>query len=186
MKTEKSAGKSRLAPIEAYKLREDLLWVAKKPHYLILERPKSRTHVVLSILPLKGDLFNPNKWRGIALLDIASKATSSIIATQPTRVPPRMEEQAGSVPDKGCADVTVSLKLGTANATWTHSRSMGTDRRPSKGLRRNTPWTTLEDLDDSWAPRQIDDHDPIFICKCDSDYKVWGIVTLPKQQVPCR
>jgi hypothetical protein len=37
-----------------------------------------------SILPKSGDLSNPNKWRGIALGDIAAKCVSSIIATRLT------------------------------------------------------------------------------------------------------
>jgi hypothetical protein len=44
--------------------------------------PEIWKHVVLTILPKKGDLSNPNKWRGIALLDICSKAVSSIAATR--------------------------------------------------------------------------------------------------------
>jgi hypothetical protein len=41
----------------------------------ILDRPELEIwkHVVLTILPKSGDLSNPNKWRGIALLDICSR-----------------------------------------------------------------------------------------------------------------
>jgi hypothetical protein len=65
----------------------------------------------LSILPKSGDLSNPNKWRGIALLDICSKAVSSIAATRlAIHLKGFEEEQAGSTPDKGCADATFTLK----------------------------------------------------------------------------
>jgi hypothetical protein len=35
--------------------------------------PQIWKHAVLTILPKSGDLSNPNKWRGIALLDISLK-----------------------------------------------------------------------------------------------------------------
>jgi hypothetical protein len=66
-----------------------------------------------SILPKSGDLSNPNKWRGIALGDIAAKCTSSIIATRLTThlISFGMDEQCGSLFQKGCADATFLLKL---------------------------------------------------------------------------
>jgi hypothetical protein len=116
MKTEKAPGKNGLPP-EAYKLLaglgEDVLekiitdfWT--NPDF----NPQIWKHVVLTILPKSGDLSNPNKWRGIALLDICSKAVSSIAAT---RLAIHLkgfgvEEQAGSTPGKGCADATFTLK----------------------------------------------------------------------------
>ena len=116
MKTEKAPGKNGIPP-EAYKLLvglgEDVLekiitqfWT--DPNF----NPEIWKHVVLTILPKSGDLSNPNKWRGIALLDICSKAVSSIAAT---RLAIHLkgfgiEEQAGSTPDKGCADATFTLK----------------------------------------------------------------------------
>jgi Reverse transcriptase (RNA-dependent DNA polymerase) len=64
-------------------------------------------------LPKTGDLSNPNKWRGIALGDIAAKCISSIIATRLTQhlVSFGMDEQCGSIYKKGCVDATFSLKL---------------------------------------------------------------------------
>jgi hypothetical protein len=47
-------------------------------------QPIDFQQIKLSILPKKGDLSDPNKWRGIALGDIAAKCISSIIATQLT------------------------------------------------------------------------------------------------------
>ena len=37
---------------------------------------------MLSILPKKGDLSNPNNWRGINLLDVTSKIVSIMINTR--------------------------------------------------------------------------------------------------------
>ena len=116
MKSEKSPGKNGIPP-EAYKLLaglgEDVLekiitqfWT--DPDF----NPEIWKHVVLTILPKSGDLSNPNKWRGIALLDICSKAVSSIAATRLANHLKSfgIEEQAGSTPDKGCADATFTLK----------------------------------------------------------------------------
>jgi Reverse transcriptase (RNA-dependent DNA polymerase)/Endonuclease-reverse transcriptase len=66
-----------------------------------------------SIIPKSGDLSNPNKWRGIALGDIAAKCVSSIIATRLTEhlVSFGIDEQCGSIFNKGCADATFSLKM---------------------------------------------------------------------------
>jgi hypothetical protein len=77
MKTEKAPGKNGLPP-EACKLLERLdeevlekiitdFWT--NPHF----NPEIWQHVMLRILPKSGDLSNPNKWRGIALLGYAQK-----------------------------------------------------------------------------------------------------------------
>jgi hypothetical protein len=75
MKTEKAPGKNGLPP-EAYKilvgLGEDVLENIIT-HGRSDFNPEIWKHVVLSILPKSGDLSNPNKWRGIALLDICSR-----------------------------------------------------------------------------------------------------------------
>jgi hypothetical protein len=87
MKTEKAPVKNGIIPPEAYTLLvglgEDVLeniitqfWT--DPNF----NPEIWKHVVLTILPKSGDLSNANKWRGIALLDICSKAVSSIAATR--------------------------------------------------------------------------------------------------------
>ena len=44
--------------------------------------PDTFDDAVLKLLPKKGDLSNPNNWRGISLLDIVSKIISSIIASR--------------------------------------------------------------------------------------------------------
>jgi hypothetical protein len=117
MKTEKAPGKNGLPP-EAYKLLNGIgEEVLEK---IIIEfwtnpdfNPDVWKHVMLKILPKSGDLSNPNKWRGIALLDICSKAVSSIAATRLANHLKSfgVEEQAGSTPGKGCADATFTLKM---------------------------------------------------------------------------
>ncbi len=116
MKTEKASGEKRIPP-EANKLLaglgEDVLEDIITDFWTNPElNPEIWKHVVLTILPKSGDLSNPNKWRGIALLDICSKAVSPIAVT---RLANHLrdfgvEEQAGSTPGKGCADATFTLK----------------------------------------------------------------------------
>ena len=76
-------------------------------------QPIDFQQIKLSVLPKKGDLSDPNKWRGIALGDIAAKCISSIIATRLTKYLTTfgIDEQCGSLFGKGCADATFSLKL---------------------------------------------------------------------------
>ena len=59
--------------------------------------------MVLKVLPKKGDLSDPNKWRGIALLDICSKIIGSIIANRLSDLFLKLgdESQCGSVKRKG-------------------------------------------------------------------------------------
>ena len=75
--------------------------------------PVDWQQIKLSILPKKGDLADPNKWRGIALGDIAAKCVSSIIATRLTKYLSEfgIDEQCGSLFNKGCADATFTLKM---------------------------------------------------------------------------
>jgi hypothetical protein len=81
---QRKLGKNGLPP-EAYKilvgLGEDVLENIITHFGPIQTSTQIWKHVVLSILPKSGDLSNPNKWR-IALLDICSKAVSSIAATR--------------------------------------------------------------------------------------------------------
>ena len=60
----------------------------------------------------KGDLSNPNKWRGIALEDIATKIISSIIARRLTvhLKTYGIDGQCGCMIGKGCADATFAVK----------------------------------------------------------------------------
>jgi hypothetical protein len=117
MKTEKALGKDGLPP-EAHELLvglgEDVLeniitqfWT--DPDF----NPEIWKHVVLTILPKSGDLSNPNKWRGIALLGVCSKAVTTSIAATRLAIHLKgfgIEEQAGSTRDKGCAEATFTLK----------------------------------------------------------------------------
>ncbi len=142
MKTEKSPGKNGIPP-EAYKLLaglgEDVLEAIITDFWTNPDfNPEIWKHVVLTILPKSGDLSNPNKWRGIALLDICSKAVSPIAVT---RLANHLrdfgvEEQAGSTPGKGCADATFTLKtVVQTNAMEDPHDSRSTrklDRSPKK------------------------------------------------------
>jgi hypothetical protein len=67
----------------------------------------------LKILPKKGDLSDPNKWRGIMLLDIMSKLVCSIISTRLQMVLGEygLEEQFGFMTERGCSDGQYTLKV---------------------------------------------------------------------------
>ena len=67
---------------------------------------------VMSLLPKKGDLSNPNKWRGISLLCVASKIVSSVLATRLGKhfLDIGLDEQCGGVFGKGCVDGTFNVK----------------------------------------------------------------------------
>jgi hypothetical protein len=75
--------------------------------------PVNWQQIKLSILPKKGDLVDPSKWRGIALGDITAKCISSIIATRLTKYLSKfgINEQCGSLFDKGCTDTMFTLKM---------------------------------------------------------------------------
>jgi hypothetical protein len=116
MAYEKSPGPNGI-PTEAFKnldpqgislLRNTILKYWNDPQY----NPEVFTRLGLCILPKTGDLSNPNKWRGIALGDIAAKLISSIIATRLTKhiATFGIDEQCGSLFGKGCADATFTLK----------------------------------------------------------------------------
>ena len=61
---------------------------------------------MLSILPKKGDLSNPNNWRGINLLDVTSKIVSIMINTRLQNVLKNnfYANQFGATPNAGCQD----------------------------------------------------------------------------------
>ena len=67
---------------------------------------------LMTVLPKKGDLSDPNKWRGISLLSVASKLISSIIATRLGNhfIDVGLDEQCGGVFGKGCIDGTYNVK----------------------------------------------------------------------------
>jgi len=66
----------------------------------------------LRALPKKGDLSNPNNWRGINLLDVTSKIVSKLVTRRLQTV--LFDEgtpfQFGSTPGTGCPDAVFSLK----------------------------------------------------------------------------
>ena len=66
----------------------------------------------MTVLPKKGDLSDPNKWRGISLLSVASKLVSSIVATRLGKhfLDVGLDEQCGGVFGKGCIDGTYNVK----------------------------------------------------------------------------
>ena len=67
----------------------------------------------LKLLPKKGDLKNPNSWRGIMLLDISGKLVASIISErlQVLLHQHGMECQNRFSPMRGCPDALFSLKI---------------------------------------------------------------------------
>ena len=74
--------------------------------------PVEWAEIGLSVLPKKGDLSNPNKWRGIALEDIAAKCISSILALRLTKHLNTfgIDGQCGCLFGKGCTDATFAVK----------------------------------------------------------------------------
>ena len=71
------------------------------------------TKLGLCILPKTGNLSNQNRWRGIALSDVAAKVNASITTTRLTKhiATFGMDEQCGLLFGKGCADATFTLQL---------------------------------------------------------------------------
>ena len=67
----------------------------------------------LKLLPKKGDLSQCKNWRGICLLDVASKVMSSILVRRMQEVLKEcgLEIQAGFTPDRGTTDSLFSLLL---------------------------------------------------------------------------
>ena len=67
----------------------------------------------LKIIPKKGDLHDLNNWRGIMLMESATKLLSSILASriQGILATEGLEEQNGFMPNRGCVDGIFSLKL---------------------------------------------------------------------------
>jgi len=67
----------------------------------------------LKLLPKKGDLSNPNNWRGIMLLDVAGKIVASIISERLQALLQKVgvESQNGFMLRRGCTDAIFSLKV---------------------------------------------------------------------------
>jgi hypothetical protein len=117
MQYEKSSGTNGI-PTEAFKCLTGTNYQFFKDTITLFWKndqfqPIDFQQIKLSILPKKGDLSDPNKWRGIALGDIAAKCISSIIATRLTKYLTTfgIDEQCGSLFGKGCANATFLLKL---------------------------------------------------------------------------
>ena len=66
----------------------------------------------LKVLPKKGDLKNPNNWRGIILLDVNSKIISIFINTKLQKLlkTQGIAHQVGATPKLGCQDAVFVLK----------------------------------------------------------------------------
>ena len=69
----------------------------------------------LKILPKKGDLSDPNKWRGIMLLNVACKLISSVISRRLQAVLDEhgLEAQCGFTSRRGTNDGSFSLRRAT-------------------------------------------------------------------------
>ena len=63
-------------------------------------------------VPKSGDLSDPNKWRGVTLMDIGSKIFSSILCTRLFKIISKhgVKYQFGSTPGVGCQDGTFTIK----------------------------------------------------------------------------
>ena len=63
-------------------------------------------------VPKSGDLFDPNKWRRVTLMDIGSKKISSILCTRLFNGIKKhgVKYQFGSTPGLGCQDSTFTIK----------------------------------------------------------------------------
>ena len=74
--------------------------------------PEAFHTTLMTVLPKKGDLSDPNKWRGMSLLSVASKLVSSVIATRLGNhfIDVGLDEQCGGVFGKGCIDGTYNVK----------------------------------------------------------------------------
>ena len=66
----------------------------------------------LKLLPKKGDLWNLNNWRGIILLDAASKIISMVINNRLQQLLKEegIEEQNGFSGGRGCADGSFCIR----------------------------------------------------------------------------
>ena len=63
-------------------------------------------------VPKSGDLSDPNKWRGVTLMDIGSKIFSSILCTRLFVIIRKhgVRYQFGSTPGVGCQDGSFTIK----------------------------------------------------------------------------
>ena len=63
-------------------------------------------------VPKSGELSDPNKWRGVTLMDIRSKLFSSVMCARLFKVIKKhgVKYQFGSTPGVGCQDGTFTIK----------------------------------------------------------------------------
>ena len=76
--------------------------------------PEAFHTTLMTMLLKKGGLSDPNKWRGVPLLSVASKLVSSVIATRLRTcnhfIDVGLDEQCGGEFGKGCIDGTYNAK----------------------------------------------------------------------------
>ena len=79
-------------------------------------------------VPKSGDLSDPNKWRGVKLMDIGSKIFSSILCTRLFKIIRKhgVKYQFGSIPGVGCQDCSFTIKkiAPTVQSQLTHIRNV--------------------------------------------------------------
>ena len=114
MKNNKASGVDKLA-IEAIKALPP--WLRINTHRFIVEFWKGKDieqlhQNILACVPKNGDLSDPNRWRGICLVELVYKILATIMNSRLHRILKMRgsEFQAGSTPGKGCADAVFSLK----------------------------------------------------------------------------
>ena len=116
--TEKSPGVDGI-PTEAFKIiRESDVLLGEFMKFLRAcwreenVDPDAFHATLVTVLPKKGGLSDPNKWRGTSLLSAASKLVSSVIATRLGShfIDVGLDEQCGGVFGKGCIDGTYNVK----------------------------------------------------------------------------
>jgi hypothetical protein len=108
--------------------------------------PDEWHQIKLCVLPKKGDLSDPNKWRGIALGDIASKRVSSVIAHGLAKHLRSfgVDKRHGSIFDKGCQDATFWLKLAL-QTLQEHDQEACAFCRLGEGMQRSQPRNAMAD-----------------------------------------
>jgi hypothetical protein len=76
-------------------------------------------------VPKKGDLSNPNKWCGIMLMGMCTKAFSSIMTARAFKLLDKhgTQFQFGGTPELGCRDGLVTLKA-LLNARRNHDLAL--------------------------------------------------------------
>ena len=114
LKTHKALGLNKV-PREAFKWMDEecLQHVLKYLNDFLNQQAgfKSWHRSQLICVPKSGNLSDPNKWRGIMLLDVMSKRVSCIMNARAFKILDKhgTEFQFGSTPRLGCADGLFTL-----------------------------------------------------------------------------